>query len=501
MEIKDARMEERVAEIEASWRKREESWERERAEWNKERRQHLDEARSLRHELSEMRRELVSALRLTQSKLVAMPEPRQGPPPQIEPPAVDVSAYDSDGEDKQVKASFQPQAADTVEEEQEKAEQKERKDEEEVPYDPLFDEAPAGEPATPAKAAAKDPLGALAGAGEAPASAPKSDLPVEFNPVGDIPPGERPVLCMGADDIKWMATLHKALDDAGFHPGDEDMEEWLFQGGTQEALFFYQACNGLEETGIADAPTWEALLGPVEAAKGEADKPKDADGASKRDDDKASEKDSTTPVTPPRPVASASVTTTTTATTKEETATVSTKESKDDASASESTSTTSASETVKRQMLMYGDGGVSVRYLQLVLAREGFFCGDEDTEWWQFGDSTENALKTFQESNKLTVTGTALPEVWDMMLEKHDPEEVLNECNDEYCDDVIALQQAGAVFLLGEGRWEIPKYVQEKRDAEDAAKAEASTTKQPLKNGTPAVGEGSASKPAEESSK
>ena len=33
---------------------------------------------------------------------------------------------------------------------------------------------------------------------------------------------------------------------------------------------------------------------------------------------------------------------------------------------------------------------------QLCLDNAGFYCGEEDMQWWQFGDMTRNALLTFQ---------------------------------------------------------------------------------------------------------
>ena len=87
-------------------------------------------------------------------------------------------------------------------------------------------------------------------------------------------------------------------------------------------------------------------------------------------------------------------------------------------------------------------------------------------EWWQFGDATENALRTFQETSGVAITGTAHGEVWRIFRERYDFVEVLSSCEDEFCDDMTRLQQLGAVYLLGEGRWEIPEYVR-KQQQED----------------------------------
>jgi hypothetical protein len=43
--------------------------------------------------------------------------------------------------------------------------------------------------------------------------------------------------------------------------GDDDTEYWMFGESTLQALLTCQACLGLPETGVTDAPTWAALLG------------------------------------------------------------------------------------------------------------------------------------------------------------------------------------------------------------------------------------------------
>ena len=44
-----------------------------------------------------------------------------------------------------------------------------------------------------------------------------------------------------------------------------------------------------------------------------------------------------------------------------------------------------------------------VHSLQVALSNRGYFCGDEDMEWWQFGSSTFSALQTFQVGSLLPV--------------------------------------------------------------------------------------------------
>eukprot|EP00198_Chlamydomonas_reinhardtii_P014294 XP_001703631.1 potential peptidoglycan binding protein [Chlamydomonas reinhardtii] len=102
-----------------------------------------------------------------------------------------------------------------------------------------------------------------------------------------------PDLVIGDDDIFWMSKLHAGLEEKGFHPGDFDMENWVYgvgaasrDGGrgqvaltncgfytgeddmrwwqfgdtTLTALKFYQSCNGLPESGVCDERSWRSLL-------------------------------------------------------------------------------------------------------------------------------------------------------------------------------------------------------------------------------------------------
>lgn len=95
------------------------------------------------------------------------------------------------------------------------------------------------------------------------------------------------------DDIFWVAHLHAALDEHGYHPGDEEVEAWVFGEQTLSALLTFQAgylmqlstpllrcfwcpatpvwagaqaTQGLEETGVCDADAWRRLLCPEDIA-------------------------------------------------------------------------------------------------------------------------------------------------------------------------------------------------------------------------------------------
>lgn len=50
----------------------------------------------------------------------------------------------------------------------------------------------------------------------------------------------------------------------------------------------------------------------------------------------------------------------------------------------------------KWTVLREGDGGRHVHELQVALAQKGFWPGDDDMLWWQFGDTTCSAVQTFQ---------------------------------------------------------------------------------------------------------
>ena len=52
----------------------------------------------------------------------------------------------------------------------------------------------------------------------------------------------------------------------------------------------------------------------------------------------------------------------------------------------------------KWTVLREGDGGRHVHELQVALAQKGFWPGEDDMRWWQFGDATCSAVQTFQVS-------------------------------------------------------------------------------------------------------
>ena len=56
----------------------------------------------------------------------------------------------------------------------------------------------------------------------------------------------------------------------------------------------------------------------------------------------------------------------------------------------------------KWTVLREGDGGRHVHELQVALVQQGFWPGEDDMQWWQFGDATCSAVQTFQVSCRVT---------------------------------------------------------------------------------------------------
>ena len=90
-------------------------------------------------------------------------------------------------------------------------------------------------------------------------------------------------------------------------------------------------------------------------------------------------------------------------------------------------------------------------------------CGDDDEQWWQFGDATHNALVTFQACSGLPESGVADERTWRKLLsvanKDVDPSSFVpadvdsltsGDVND---DDMLGNHHSGMVFLLGEQRW------------------------------------------------
>ena len=265
-----------------------------------------------------------------------------------------------------------------------------------------------------------------------------------------------PLCKTGDDDIYLMSTIQAALNDAGFWAGEEDEADMYFGPSTQDALCYFQASKKLPETGVVDADTWRALLGeekyawgPVPGAIGFEDAAEDTQAA-------------------PEPAPSAAA-----KSAKEWSEGV--KSLVDDAdnygdeplwgdeknrpAEPTKTETQQTEHGHKWPVLRQEDGGMEVHKLQVLLDMQGFYSGEEDMEYWFFGYTTENALGTFQASNKLPDTGLTCVATWRALLGEErmalGPEAAFATVPDG--DYPMDLADQDRVFLLGEGRFEMKK--------------------------------------------
>eukprot|EP01024_Parvocaulis_polyphysoides_P042079 TRINITY_DN3855_c0_g1_i1.p1 TRINITY_DN3855_c0_g1~~TRINITY_DN3855_c0_g1_i1.p1 ORF type:complete len:625 (-),score=149.81 TRINITY_DN3855_c0_g1_i1:540-2414(-) len=275
------------------------------------------------------------------------------------------------------------------------------------------------------------------------ASQQQTDDEVAAPVVKETPSGPPPTLALDSDDIFWVNQLQAALLSKGYYCGEDEMEDWFFGEQTQTALLTFQACSNLPETGTADEPTWKALLGedlkPIV--------PKDQD---------------TVPETP-------------SSTTKSNSGNGQTEQTKFTGS-KEVVLTTAVEEkqsigNINQNLgavdgwpvLMEGDGGKEVHALQVSLGKQGFYCGGEDIEWWQFGSTTVEALKSFQECNKLPVSGVSDSRCWKVLLgENAKPSDIPSiQAGDDSDQDMSDMN--GRIWLMGEQRWSEPQRLQQNK--------------------------------------
>ena len=120
---------------------------------------------------------------------------------------------------------------------------------------------------------------------------------------------------------------------------------------------------------------------------------------------------------------------------------------------------------IKWPVIQDGDGGAEVRAMQAALTNAGFYCGEEDMQWWQVGEPTRQALLTFQASVNLPQTGVCDQQTWLALLgPSSTPDDIKkvrlegNEEEEEGYDDFETdmTDSSGRVWLLGEQRWSKP---------------------------------------------
>ena len=335
-------------------------------------------------------------------------------------------------------------------------------------------------------AAAAAAAAAQSEAAHAPPSPPSPSSPP--SPPLSAPPD----LIEASDDLYWVNALQTLLDSHAMHCGDDEAEDFYFGARTRAALETFQACEGLPETGVCDGETWLKLVrgdagklrelqlkaptsGEVEAAAEALREGASAAADAVQFASSASSSSAFVSVGTFSASSSSSSSHTHTHTLRVD----------DDGQGhlriteedqEEDTATVAASRAppaaARWPVLREGDGGRPVHALQVALDRAGMSCGEEDEQWWQFGDSTQAALTTFQACGGLPESGVADERTWRALLAaaaakgvgfaggKRDassfvPSDVdsltSGDAND---DDMLGNHHSGMVFLLGEQRWE-----------------------------------------------
>ena len=280
----------------------------------------------------------------------------------------------------------------------------------------------------------------------------------------EVPTGPPPSLTVGDDDIYWMNQLHVALVDEGYFPGDEDIEDFFFGTQTQSALLTFQACCGLEETGCTDEATWKALLGDELKHKKSRDLTEDMNPLTEKTEGPEGDSSSTSGASKSKPFAelfSAETYEVQRSGDKKETTTYVHDEKYFADGHVEVTDETviSSSSTTQRTTwptVLEGEGGQVVHALHVLLSDAGFYPNDDELQWWQFGDSTVTAIKTFQACNGLAETGTVNERLWKMLAgDDAHPSMVDTLKSGKSDDEDLSLEgREGMVWLIGEQRWE-----------------------------------------------
>ena len=283
----------------------------------------------------------------------------------------------------------------------------------------------------------------------------------------EIPAGPPPNLTVGDDNIYWMNQLHVALVDEGYFPGDEDIEDFLFGSQTQSALLTFQACSGLEETGCTDEATWKALLGDDLVHKKSRDLTDDMNPLTEKtevpdlDSSPSSTASATSKAKPFAELFSAETFEVKRNGDERETTThVHDEKFFEDGHVEVADETVvSISSAPKRKTwptVLEGEGGQIVHALHVLLSDAGYYPCDDELQWWQFGDSTVAAIKTFQACNGLAETGTVNEGLWKMLAgQDADPSLIDTLKSGQSDDEDLTLEgREGMVWLIGEQRWE-----------------------------------------------
>ena len=102
----------------------------------------------------------------------------------------------------------------------------------------------------------------------------------------------------------------------------------------------------------------------------------------------------------------------------------------------------------------------------------GFCVSSDELEFWFFGDTTINALKTFQACHDMPESGIVDDEVWSKLCDGMEEEvcsidffeKSTGGISEAEEDDPFNIDRAKqGVFLLGEGRYEDPQKLGENK--------------------------------------
>ena len=279
----------------------------------------------------------------------------------------------------------------------------------------------------------------------------------------EILSGPPPNLTVGDDNIYWMNQLHVALVDEGYFPGDEDIDDFFFGSQTQSALLTFQACSGLEETGCTDEATWKALLGDELIHKKSRDLTDDMNPLTEKTDvpDLDCAPPPTTPNAKPFAELFSAETYEVTRNGDERETTIRVHDEKyfedGHVEVADETVVSISSSPMRKTWptVLEGEGGQVVHALHVLLSDAGYYPCDDEIQWWQFGDSTVAAIKTFQACNGLAETGTVNERLWKMLAgEDADPSLVDTLKSGKSDDEDLTLEgREGMVWLIGEQRW------------------------------------------------
>ncbi|KAL0047709.1 hypothetical protein WJX82_010029 [Trebouxia sp. C0006] len=279
------------------------------------------------------------------------------------------------------------------------------------------------------------------------------------------------------------------LMDQGYYCGEEEMEDFILADSTQSAVLAFQACSGIEENGVADEATWRALLGdrmqPVAP-------PIDESALVETPDLPASSPHPAAPTTPkhnadakdPHPweaswgdllssqesdsefdsdssLSSSSASSSSSSNLQsEQTVTLGDAENRPTDPSAGSPQVQWAAyvdedkDYSKWTVLREGDGGRHVHEVQTALVHQGFWPGEDDMLWWQFGSDTCSAVQTFQATANLPESGVVTSDTWQALLgpDAKPIDAKILVMNNETDEDMTA-DHEGAVYLVGEQRW------------------------------------------------